>query len=177
MSQKNARGAGEYSGDEHQDEPGERRRRAIRSLRMSESEQRARERRRTRFQLRHAKKSSDNTPEVVGDQTEVTAEAGDGGPSEQVPIDIVEIQERKPWESLVVGNLGDNLSHIERKNREIEQQRFIVQFHEEHSPDEVGHNRRILGQLIRESAQMEDNEENNMPECVTIRKLGGEVPS
>ncbi|KAI1368266.1 hypothetical protein F5Y08DRAFT_326080 [Xylaria arbuscula] len=120
-------------------------------------------RRRARIQSRITKTSSDKPPILAGDQTEAIAEARESG-SSQLPTSRVGVQGRKPWESLVVGSLGENLSHIERKNREIEQQKFIVRYHEEHSPNEVDHNRRILDQLIQDRAQMEDNEENNMPE-------------
>ncbi|KAI1334072.1 hypothetical protein F5Y15DRAFT_430080 [Xylariaceae sp. FL0016] len=70
----------------------------------------------------------------------------------------------RPWETLAIGSLGENLSYIEEKDREIEQQRFIVSHHEKNSPHQVPHNRRILAQLIQERAEMEDSEENNMPE-------------
>ncbi|KAI3340602.1 hypothetical protein F4824DRAFT_496885 [Ustulina deusta] len=171
MSEKRPRGTDEYPDDDGQDELGGRRVRVIRSLRMSEDERRARERREARF-LSHlglrgnkkTKESSDNAQEGVGGRTESTTEARELESSQQPPVAVVKRQERKPWESLVIGSLGENLSHIERKNREIEQQRFIVQFHEQHSPHEVDHNRRILNQLLQERAEMEDNEENNMPQ-------------
>ncbi|KAF2971008.1 hypothetical protein GQX73_g2573 [Xylaria multiplex] len=150
-----------------------RRVRIIRSLGMSDDEWEAREQRRINFlsdegiwgeEQGGGKKSSNNTPKVVEGQTEVATEDGESGSAQQPPVRTVESQERKPWESLVIGDLGENLSHIERKNREIEQQRFIVQFHEEHSPHQVDHNKNILNQLIRERAEMDDNEENNMPQ-------------
>ncbi|KAI5921087.1 hypothetical protein F4810DRAFT_702551 [Camillea tinctor] len=71
---------------------------------------------------------------------------------------------RKPWESLVIGDLGRNLSYIEEKNREIEQQRFILKHYEENSPHQAHHHRRLLDQLVQERAEMDDNEENNLPE-------------
>ncbi|KAI0473604.1 hypothetical protein GGR56DRAFT_676087 [Xylariaceae sp. FL0804] len=72
--------------------------------------------------------------------------------------------ERKPWESIVIGDLGENLSYIQEKDREIERQRFIVRYHEEHSPGQVAHQQRLLDELTRQRAAMEDNEENNLPE-------------
>ncbi|KAI0598469.1 hypothetical protein F4775DRAFT_601359 [Biscogniauxia sp. FL1348] len=75
-----------------------------------------------------------------------------------------DISVRKPWETLVIGDLGQNLSYIEEKNREIEQQRFIVKHYEENSPHQAQHHRRLLGQLMQERAEMDDNEENNLPE-------------
>lgn len=79
--------------------------------------------------------------------------------------EIEEARERKPWETLVIGcDLGENLSYIEEKNREIEQQQYILRYHEKHSPDQVPHNKRILKRLMKQRAEMEDNEENNMPE-------------
>ncbi|KAH9892049.1 hypothetical protein F4778DRAFT_321221 [Xylariomycetidae sp. FL2044] len=73
-------------------------------------------------------------------------------------------REPKPWETIVIGDLGENLSYIETKDREIERQRYIVRYHQENSPEQVHHNQRILEELIREREGMEDNEENNMPE-------------
>ncbi|KAI0517121.1 hypothetical protein F5B22DRAFT_636055 [Xylaria bambusicola] len=162
MSQKRPRGTDGYSDDGSLHGTSEHRSRTAASLAMSESEWRSRERRRLRFLSRNAKKPDDNTPEVAEDQTGVAVEAGEAESSQLAGA--VGFQEGKPWQSLVVGNLGENLSHIERKNREIEQQEFIVRYHEQHSPNEVDHNRRILNQLIQERAGMEDNEENHMPE-------------
>ncbi|KAJ2986663.1 hypothetical protein NUW58_g4919 [Xylaria curta] len=101
--------------------------------------------------------------ELGDSQTEIPTEAG--VPESSQPLAVVaDNQNRKPWESLVIGNLGENLSHIERKDREIEQQRFIVRYHEEHSPSQVDHNMRILDRLCEERSEMKDNEENNMPQ-------------
>ncbi|KAI1353426.1 hypothetical protein F5Y01DRAFT_303371 [Xylaria sp. FL0043] len=161
MSEKRPRGSDDEEGQKGSEEH---RRRAIRSFRMPDAEWRAREQRRQRFLSEQNKKSTDNTPVVAGGQNENRTEAGESGSSQQHSIGVVQSPERKPWESLVIGSLGENLSHIERKNREIEQQRFIVKFHEENSPHQVNHNRTILNRLIRERAEMEDNEENNMPE-------------
>ncbi|KAI0533655.1 hypothetical protein GGR58DRAFT_516767 [Xylaria digitata] len=173
MPEKRPGGAVPDADDEGQDGSEGRRVRIIRSLGMSDDEWAAREQRRINFLSDKGiwgegqgdgKKSSNNTPDVIEGQTEVTTEAGELGPAQPPPVRTVESRERKPWESLVIGDLGENLSHIERKNREIEQQSFIVQFHEEHSPHQVEHNRRILNRLIQERAEMEDNEENNMPQ-------------
>ncbi|KAI1492692.1 hypothetical protein F5X96DRAFT_677553 [Biscogniauxia mediterranea] len=75
-----------------------------------------------------------------------------------------DISVRKPWETLVIGDLGQNLSYIEEKNREIEQQKFIVKHYEENSPHQAQHHRRLLRQLMQERAEMDDDEENNLPE-------------
>ncbi|KAI1421525.1 hypothetical protein F5Y12DRAFT_718383 [Xylaria sp. FL1777] len=163
MSEKRRRQTEEHSDSEGQNASGRHRGGAIRSFGMPESEWRARERRRARFLSKNKKRPSDEAPEVVGGQTEVTAEAGESE-SLQLPVGVPESRPRKPWESLVIGSVGENLSRIEQKNREIEQQKFIVQFHEEHSPHQVEHNRRILNQLIQERAEMADNKENNMPQ-------------
>ncbi|KAI1152636.1 hypothetical protein F4825DRAFT_461695 [Nemania diffusa] len=159
-----------HSDVKDQDGSGERRERVVRSLGMPEDEWVAREQRRTRF-LRYwdeehgdNKESNNTTPELIGGQTAITTETGAYTLSQEPPVVEADGQARKPWESLVIGDLGENLSHIERKNREIEQQRYIVEYHEEHSPHQVEHNRRILDQLIEERNEIEDNEENNMPQ-------------
>ncbi|KAI1114512.1 hypothetical protein F5Y14DRAFT_461443 [Nemania sp. NC0429] len=153
-------------GTDHDDDSRQRRVRAIRSLEMPEEEVAARKERRARYlslwgkNQEKATESSNNAPEQVKEQigtTEAEASKTSGEP-------LVGVGGRKPWESLIIGNLGDNLSYIEQKDREIEQQKFIVQYHEEHSPHQVAHNRRILDQLIEERSQLEDNEENNMPQ-------------
>lgn len=138
------------------------RRRTERS-RMPEGERSARLERRQRLQdLRERKPegteaTSVDPPAVVEEQETNT--------DEPVITGVNTADERKPWETLVIGcDLGHNLSHIERKDREIEQYRYIVRYHEEHSPDEVAHKQRVLDGLIRERSEMEDNEENNMPE-------------
>ncbi|KAI2638539.1 hypothetical protein GGS21DRAFT_549024 [Xylaria nigripes] len=158
----------EYPKDDH-DGQREPRRRVDRSLGMSEEEHAGRERRRARFLARgrqdedqHGiKEPSNDTPTV---QTNIATDADVMEISQDPPDVVASGQERKPWETLVVGSVGENLSNIERKNREIEQWRFIVQYHEEHSPHQLEHKRRILDRLIRERSEMEDNEENNMPE-------------
>ncbi|KAI0442009.1 hypothetical protein F4803DRAFT_562671 [Xylaria telfairii] len=172
MSGKRPLGDGRNSDNEAEDGSGERSERIPRTLAMTDDEWAARERRRIRFlalreqwdqKQRDTKEQSNNPQEVIGGQTDITVEAGH---SERLQSPVVETdrQGRKPWESLVIGNLGENLSRIERKTREIEQQRFIVRYHEENSPHQVKHNRRILEQLIEERNNMEDNEENNMPQ-------------
>ncbi|KAI0466155.1 hypothetical protein F4859DRAFT_519350 [Xylaria cf. heliscus] len=160
--------------DEGREDSGERSRRVMRGPGMTDDEWASRERRRIRF-LAHREqwgegqgdtKGSSNNPQdlIVGGHPETTTEAGIPEPSQPSVVEEADRQERKPWESLVIGNLGENLSHIERKNREIEQQRFIVHHHEENSPHQVEHNRRILDQLIEDRNNMEDNEENNLPQ-------------
>ncbi|KAI1131839.1 hypothetical protein F5Y10DRAFT_36032 [Nemania abortiva] len=154
-----------YSINEGQEGTGEGRVRATRSLRMSDEEWAAREERRIRF-LRTWEEGQGDTKDSnkLQDQAGTTTDAGVPVSSQDPLVVPADSQERKPWESLVIGSLGENLSRIERKNREIEQQRFIVKHHEEHSPHQVEHNRRILDRLIDERSKMEDNEENNMPE-------------
>ncbi|KAI0861301.1 hypothetical protein F4860DRAFT_514075 [Xylaria cubensis] len=142
MAEKRPREDDRNSNDERGDGSGERSGRVVRTLGMTEDELAARERRRIRFLA----------------QRQQWEEHGDGKKMG------AESEKRKPWESLVVGKLGENLSHIERKNREIEQQRFIVRYHEENSPHQVKHNRRILDRLIEDRMHMKDNEENNMPQ-------------
>jgi hypothetical protein len=70
---------------------------------------------------------------------------------------------RKPWETLIIGDLGENLSLIEEKNREIEQQRHILEYHKENSPDLVEHHENLFEGLISERQSLADNEENNLP--------------
>ncbi|KAI1163187.1 hypothetical protein F5B18DRAFT_672339 [Nemania serpens] len=167
MAEERPRGTDQDSDIEHQN--GSRRRvRAIRSLDMPEEEVAARKERRARYlslldkDQGKTKEPSNDAPEQVGSQSDIIMiEADTSGASREPPVVV---EERKPWESLIIGNLGENLSHIERKNREIEQQRFIVQYHEEHSPHQVAHNRSILDRLIEERSQLEDNEENHMPQ-------------
>ncbi|KAI3324856.1 hypothetical protein HD806DRAFT_543434 [Xylariaceae sp. AK1471] len=158
---------------EAQNDSKERTTRVLRSLGMSEDERAARERRRAYFRAqarlegeghRKTKEPSNSALELVAGQTEFKTEAAVSEPRQLPPGSAANRHERKPWESLVIGSLGENLSHIERKDREIEQQRYIVRFYEEHSPDQVEHNSRILDRLIQERGEMEDNEENNMPE-------------
>jgi hypothetical protein len=170
MAEERPRGSDGHSYDEDQDGSGERRQRVVRSLVMSDDEWAAREQRRARF-LRYldeerggAKESNNNSPELVRGQAAITTEAGSSALLQEPLIVEAHGEQRKPWESLVIGDLGDNLSHIERKNREIEQQRYILQYHEEHSPHQVEHNRRILDQLIDQRTELEENEENNMPQ-------------
>ncbi|KAI1384022.1 uncharacterized protein F4822DRAFT_440230 [Hypoxylon trugodes] len=117
--------------------------------------------------------------EATGSNTQETTEetnATDQEPAEpeQEPVEPEATQEqateeeapreRKPWESLIIGDLGENLSYIEEKDREIERHRYIVNYYQEHNPRAVLHNQRILDQLIKEREEMEDNEENNLPE-------------
>ncbi|KAJ8127397.1 hypothetical protein O1611_g6239 [Lasiodiplodia mahajangana] len=159
----------QHPDDEDREGSGERRVRVIRSLGMPEDELAAREQRRRRFlalleEQGDTKESKDNTPQLVGESVGITTEASASTSLQGPPPAAGDGQGRKTWETLVIGNLGENLSRIERKNREIEQQRFIVKHHEKHSPHQVEHNRRILDRLIEERNEMEDNEENNMPQ-------------
>lgn len=75
-----------------------------------------------------------------------------------------ETVERKPWETLIIGaDLGQNLSYIEEKDREILQQRYMLEHHKKHSPGQVGHHEKLLEELIYERAQMVGDEGNFLP--------------
>jgi hypothetical protein len=77
-------------------------------------------------------------------------------------------EDPRPWETLVLGaNLGDNLSRIEQKDREILQQRFILEWCLENEPDSIGHQEKILHKRIHERTELEDNEENSLPRYAT----------
>ncbi|KAK8075105.1 hypothetical protein PG997_009768 [Apiospora hydei] len=103
--------------------------------------------------------SSCHVADVVG-----TAAQSAGNPSASpAPIGAPrkETKNPKPWETLVVGaNLGENLSRIEYKDREILQQEFIVKWHEKHQPDAAQHQRTVLAQLVEERAKMKNTHEN-----------------
>ncbi|KAI0011974.1 hypothetical protein F4779DRAFT_626280 [Xylariaceae sp. FL0662B] len=131
-----------------------------------EVERAARLRRRRRFRSRLGaqaeQKDEKESRTVDSPMTETPPEEKNA--TDPNPANTEVNQERKPWESLVVGDLGENLSYIEEKDREIEQQRYILKYHEENSPHEAAHHKKILEELIEERAQMSDSEENNMPE-------------
>ncbi|RYP49572.1 hypothetical protein DL768_004774 [Monosporascus sp. mg162] len=84
-------------------------------------------------------------------------------PAVPVAADMGDTEERKPWETLVIGDLGEGLSYIEEKDREILQQRYIIKHHEKNSPSQADHHKRLLDELIRERREMEDDEENYVP--------------
>jgi hypothetical protein len=145
---------------------------------MSTDERAARERRRAHFAAqgknegeshKKAKEPSNDALALAVGQTEITTGTV-ASESSPLPPTSAASKGRKPWESLVIGSLGENLSHIEQKDRQIEQQRYIVRYHEEHSPRQVEHNRRILDHLVQEREALADNEENNMPEYVDYGK-------
>lgn len=161
----------DYDNDKVQDGAGERSKRATRLLPMSEDEWAARERRRVRSGVRRGinsdkEQETKESSNLVAGQREIRAEGNASESPQEPPASTPNNKEREPWESLVIGNLGENLSLIERKDREIKQQRFIVQYHEKNSPHQVEHNRKILDRLVQERDQMEDKEENNIPEYV-----------
>lgn len=146
--------------------------RVIRRLGMSEQERRDRLERKRRFRYRRVSEDEDKKdekakegPKDVGPSTS-QEETVEQGIREYEPTltETENAQEQKPWETVVIGSLGENLSRIERKNREIAQQRYIVKHHEENSPHQVPHNQKVLEELIQERSEMMDNEENNMPE-------------
>ncbi|KAI1454548.1 hypothetical protein F4805DRAFT_460621 [Annulohypoxylon moriforme] len=142
-----------------------RRHRRIERPRMPEDERKTRQQRRYRLRGQRENKGKDKDAEA-SDLNLSIVEEGQGTSSNQpTKIETKATKERKPWETLVIGcDLGYNLSHIETKDREIEQYRYIVKYYQENSPDEVVHKQKVLDRLITERLEMEDNEENNMPE-------------
>ncbi|KAI0126647.1 hypothetical protein BJ170DRAFT_724154 [Xylariales sp. AK1849] len=73
-------------------------------------------------------------------------------------------EERKPWETLLIGaSLGENLSKIEYKDRQILQQSFILEWTEKNEPGSISIQRNVLKTLIQERAEMENTDENNLP--------------
>ncbi|KAI0106655.1 hypothetical protein F4814DRAFT_451870 [Daldinia grandis] len=146
------------------------RKRSIRRTGMPEEERRIRQQRRRQFHARFSPTNDDKQREEteygkseIDDSNTTQAENEQESTDDPVLIEAEGIQERKPWETLVIGSLGENLSYIEEKNREIERQQYIVRYHQEHSPHEVAHNQKILDELIQERSEMEDDQENNMP--------------
>ncbi|KAI1759984.1 hypothetical protein GGR53DRAFT_523447 [Hypoxylon sp. FL1150] len=137
---------------------------------MPEEERRARQQRRRRFlgfpgENRRRKEKQDNKAEIVEPNTPQETTGQDATDYEPRLTEAEAAVERKPWETIVIGaDLGDNLSNIESKNREIAQQRYIVEHFEEHSPHQVPHQRRLLEKMMGERVDMPDNEENRMPE-------------
>ncbi|KAI8957978.1 hypothetical protein F5Y11DRAFT_351991 [Daldinia sp. FL1419] len=152
------------------------RRRSTRRPGMPEAERRSRQERRRRFHNQFGSIINDNLHRETGrkptsdDLNTARKEIEHEREHNPVSIEAERIQERKPWETLVIGSLGENLSYIEEKNREIERQQFIVRYHTKHSPHEVPHNQAILDDLMRERLEMEDNEENNIPQDVREEK-------
>ncbi|KAI1500138.1 hypothetical protein F5X99DRAFT_419394 [Biscogniauxia marginata] len=142
---------------------------------MPDHERAAREQRRLRYMSRlgiegkHSREPREGKGSVITPKSPAAQAAivqGTGvNESALSPLSQTQgFSERKPWESLVIGDLGENLSYIEEKDREIEQQRFIVKHCEENSPHQVDHHRKLLEQLIQERGDMKDDKENNMPE-------------
>lgn len=191
MTPKRSRESG---GDSDSGDRGDSRRRRARitqALEMSNEEVAERERRRARFLASRgdSKEPSESAPEQANRPTEADSQDDDDSEEENDSQDDsredddsqaeaateaateagtsaggTNRRKRKPWERLAIGSVGENLSYIEHKNREIEQQRFIVRHHQRNSPHQVPHNQKILDRLIEERNAMEDNEENNMPE-------------
>ncbi|KAI1104631.1 hypothetical protein F4804DRAFT_183065 [Jackrogersella minutella] len=133
---------------------------------MPEEERRARQQRRLRLrgQQDPSGKTKAEGSEATGSNTPGAATEQEISMSEPIPTEAEVAQGRKPWESIVIGDLGENLSYIEEKDREIERHRYIVKYHQENSPGEAAHHQKILDRLVKERSEMEDNEENNMPE-------------
>lgn len=137
---------------------------------MPEEEQRARRLRRRRFrglpdeEGRREKGEDKSAGMAESDTPQDTVEQGESKMEPKL-TETEAALERKPWETIVIGvDLGVNLSHIEAKNREIAQQRFIIEYHEKHSPHQVPHQQMLLEEMVKEREEMPDNEENNMPE-------------
>ncbi|OTB00731.1 hypothetical protein M426DRAFT_15216 [Hypoxylon sp. CI-4A] len=152
------RGDPQDSPQEQQADDGQLRRRRRRRQRMPEDELRARRQRRSRF---HGQASARDQDQQHEDEEKKNAEATGSGTqestaeevlsaSEPAPMETEAPRERKPWETLIIDDLGENLSFIEEKNREIERHQYIVNYYKEHSPDQVAHNQRILDQNQRE---------------------------
>ncbi|KAI0383546.1 hypothetical protein F5Y04DRAFT_287266 [Hypomontagnella monticulosa] len=150
--------------------PSRRGRRIIRRPGMSEEERRDREQRRLRLQdnLRSEDKEEKESGDIkeTDEFTLTHSQAIELAVQKYEPrlTEAESNEEPKPWETLVIGDLGENLSRIETKNREIARQWYIVKYHEKNSPHEVPHNQEFLEELLQERSEIVDNEENNMPE-------------
>lgn len=69
----------------------------------------------------------------------------------------------KPWETLVIGaNLGDNLSRLEHKNRQILQQGFIIEWSKQNEPESVGFRRQLMSKMLKERKKMEQDDLNHL---------------
>ncbi|XXH03021.1 hypothetical protein Hte_009411 [Hypoxylon texense] len=152
------------------DGPSQGRKRHMRTPGMPEEEQRARQQRRRRVRglldegRRREKKQDEGAGVVESDALQETVEQ-DASKMEPKLTETEATLEQKPWETIVIGaDLGVNLSHIEAKNREIAQQRYVIEHDKKHSPEQVAHQQMLLDELIKEREEMPDNEENNMPE-------------
>ncbi|KAI0021127.1 hypothetical protein F4780DRAFT_790581 [Xylariomycetidae sp. FL0641] len=156
-----------YGGEDSSNEAGDGRRYSLRSLAMSDDELADRQYR-SRLFYGQSIAGEDEGPNYRRRQEEVEADSmedADGEDATATAVSMVaDANERKPWETLAIGDVGENLSYIERKNREIKQRRFIVNYCRENSPHEVGFHQKTLERLIEERQAMEDNEENNLPE-------------
>ncbi|KAF3013513.1 hypothetical protein E8E14_007808 [Neopestalotiopsis sp. 37M] len=99
-------------------------------------------------------------------RTEQT-ESGESKASEleQVEVPTRDIERTsEPWETLVIGaHLGDNLSKIEYKDREISQQNFIFEWTERNEPDNLEAQRQLLGEMIMERECMKADPNSYLP--------------
>ncbi|ETS81818.1 hypothetical protein PFICI_06820 [Pestalotiopsis fici W106-1] len=90
-------------------------------------------------------------------------------PEESKAVEFEEIQttaesDEKPWETLVIGApLGDNLSKIEYKDREILQQKFIVEWTTRCEPDSTDAQQQLLEEMIEEKDSMEADPNSHLP--------------
>lgn len=84
---------------------------------------------------------------------------------EQVEVPTRNIEgTSEPWETLVIGaHLGDNLSKIEYKDREIMQQNFIFEWTERNEPDNLEAQRQLLGEMIMERECMKADPNSYLP--------------
>jgi hypothetical protein len=107
------------------------------------------------------RRGEQSTQQAQVNQETQQATQNDGLPTGQ---DKMLSRERKPWETFVIGaNLGDNLSRIEHKNRQILQQKFVLEWSKKNEPGSVSTQQDVLAALTAERVDMEDNEENNLP--------------
>ncbi|KAI1264898.1 hypothetical protein F5Y18DRAFT_417445 [Xylariaceae sp. FL1019] len=149
-------------GDDTQRQDGPRRNgRRNRSLLFTDEEVAERRERELRFKIR--KGLIQKEPEV-----EAPVQTTNSPTQDETPIGEKAQSEsdrpRKPWETIAYGiSLGENLSHIEEKDRQIEQERYIVEYCERQSPNQVECHKKLLSQLVEERAQMSENAENHMP--------------
>ena len=70
---------------------------------------------------------------------------------------------------LAIGaSLGDNLSAIQRADRQVQQWRAILAYHEEHLPDAVAEVQASLDEAITERNQLADTAANTTPAYVPL---------
>ncbi|CAJ2500176.1 Uu.00g030290.m01.CDS01 [Anthostomella pinea] len=95
--------------------------RVKRTLGMPTDEVADRKQRRLRFRGQLGGELSQENKGLAATQTARESASIAGTPVVSSTAPMNNAPERKPWQSLVVGDLGQNLSYIEEKDREIEQ--------------------------------------------------------